>query len=495
VENQGNSVSNSSVTLSRKEYDKLLFQLADAQRQLGELNRMIFGSKSERFVGAISPEQLALFELEQAQEEPKGEQQEITYKREVPKKDKEQPIRTKIPGHLPRKEEIIEPENIDPRSRKIGEEITEVLEITPSKIYVRKIVRPKYSKPNNEGVIIADLPNLPLPKSNAGVSLLVYIIVSKFVDHLPLYRLIQIFKRQGVDIKKSTISGWSLKVANLLHPLYDKLKEAAIAEADYLQMDESPIKVQDKDKKGANHQGYMWVLQNTEKKTILFQYDKSRGQAPPRELLGNFSGTLQTDGYKVYGALAKSMDFDLLACMAHIRRYFEKALDNDVARAEYILFKIQELYRIEAGLKEQKANYEQIRLTRQELAKPILDDMEEYMLNQRNKVLPKSSIGIAFNYALTIFENMKRYVEDGRFKIDNNLTENAIRPLAIGRKNYLFAGSHDAAQSYAMFYSFFATCKANDVNPTLWLADVLTRINEHKANKLHELLPQNWKKK
>jgi hypothetical protein len=147
--------------------------------------------------------------------------------------------------------------------------------------------------------------------------------------------------------------------------------------------------------------------------------------------------------------------------MAHIRRYFEKALDNDVARAEYILFKIQELYRIEADLKEQKANYEQIRLTRQELAKPILDDMEEYMLNQRNKVLPKSSIGIAFNYALTIFENMKRYVEDGRFKIDNNLTENAIRPMAIGRKNYLFAGSHDAAQSYAMFYSFFATCKAN----------------------------------
>jgi transposase len=494
VQNQVEKPQEAIIEITQKEYDQLIYQLTDSQRQLAELKRMLFGSKSERFVGAVSPEQLALFESDQSQEDHQVEQQEITYKRDPQKKDKAQPTRTKIPAHLPRKEEIIEPENVEPGSRKIGEEITEVLEITPSKIYVRKIIRPKYSKTNNEGVIIAELPSLPLSKSNAGVSLLTYIIVSKFVDHLPLYRLIQIFKRQGVDIKKSTISSWSLKVAGLLHPLYDKLKEAAIAEANYLQMDESPIKVQDKDKKGANHQGYMWVLRNTVKKIILFQYDKSRGQAPPRELLENFSGTLQTDGYKVYGALAKSMDFDLLACMAHIRRYFEKALDNDVARAEYILFKIQELYRIEADLKEQKANIEQIKLKRQELAKPILEDMEKYMLDQRNKVLPKSSIGIAFNYALTIFDNMKRYIEDGRFQIDNNLTENAIRPLAIGRKNYLFAGSHEAAQSYAMFYSFFATCKAHNVNPTEWLTDVLFRIKEHKANKLDELLPQNWSK-
>jgi len=453
---------------------------------------MIFGSKSERFVSALSPEQLTLFESEQTEQEPELVQQEITYKRDVPKKEKRQPVRTTIPAHLPRKEEIIEPKNIEFGSKKIGEEITEILEITPSKIYVRRIVRPKYGKPNNEGVIIADLPSLPLPKSNAGASLLAYIVVSKFIDHLPLYRLIQMFKREGVEIKKSTISAWSLKVANLLHPLYDKLKESVIVDQDYLQMDESPIKVQDKDKKGANHQGYMWVLRNPIKKITLFQYDKGRSQDPPRGLLKDFSGTLQTDGYKVYSALAKSMDFDLLACMAHIRRYFEKALDNDVIRAEYILFKIQHLYKVEADLRSQEASIDQIKAMRQKIAKPILEDMEKYMLEQRNKVLPKSAIGIAFNYTLTLFDNMKRYMDDGRFHIDNNLIENAIRPLAIGRKNYLFAGSHDAAQSYAMFYSFFATCKSHDINPSKWLVDVLNRINDHKANKLDQLLPQNW---
>jgi transposase len=494
VQKQVNNDQRRVIEITQKQYDQLVFELADTQRQLAELKRMIFGSKSERFVSFSSTEQLTLFESEQAQEEPNPVQQEITYKRDLPKTDKTAPVRTKIPVHLPRKEEIIEPKDLEVGSKKIGEEITEIMEISPSKIWVRRIIRPKYSKPNNEGVVIADLPSLVLPKSNAGASLLAYIIVSKFIDHLPLYRLIQLFKRDSVEIKKSTISGWVLKVSVLLHPLYDKLQEAVIAETDYLQMDESPIKVQDKDKKGANHQGYMWVLQNTIKKIIIFQYHKGRGQDPPRELLKNFSGTLQTDGYKVYSALAKSMDFDLLACMAHIRRYFEKALDNDIARSEYILFKIQALYKIEADLREQQASIEQIATIRQKLSNPILEDMEKYMLDQKDKVLPKSSIGIAFNYALTIFDNMKRYTQDGRFQIDNNLTENAIRPLAIGRKNYLFAGSHEAAQSYAMFYSFFATCKANNLNPANWLIDVLNRINEHKANKLDELLPQNWKK-
>lgn len=236
----------------------------------------------------------------------------------------------------------------------------------------------------------------------------------------------------------------------------------------------------------------MWVYRNIQESLILFEYNKSRGQDPPREMLKYFNGTLQTDGYVVYTALSKLMNFQLLGCMAHIRRYFEKALENDVTRSEYVLFKIQALYKIERKLKEEDTSPEAIKVYRQKYAKPILEAIEEYMNAEVHKVLPKSSIGIALRYALKIFPNTKKYIEDGRFQIDNNLTENAIRPLALGRKNYLFAGSHRAAQNYAMFYSFFASCKANKVNPYHWLVDIINKMPSYKVNKLKNLLPNNW---
>ena len=181
--------------------------------------------------------------------------------------------------------------------------------------------------------------------------------------------------------------------------------------------------------------------------------------------------------------------------MAHARRYFEKALDNDPKRAEHVLLLIQKLYRIERKIKEREANIDVVKRYRLLCALPILNEIETYLNTEKNNVLPKSSIGRAMSYTLNIFENLKQYIYDGRFEIDNNNIENAIRPLAIGRKNYLFAGSHESAQNIAMFYSFFATCKTNNINPYTWLCDVINRIPEHKANKLHELLPQNWEKK
>ena len=260
----------------------------------------------------------------------------------------------------------------------------------------------------------------------------------------------------------------------------------------YLQADESPIKVQDSHKKGSLHTGYHWVFHAPVQGLVLFEYSPSRAAKVPTTILKDFKGTLQTDGYKAYQNLTTKHPIKLLACMAHARRYFEKALDNDKARASYVLEQIQRLYAIERKIKQRAIKPQTIKRYRTRCAKPILDTLQLWMQQQYPKVLPKSAIGKAIVYSLRLWTKLSNYTQNGNYCIDNNLIENAIRPLALGRKNYLFAGNHKAAQHAAMMYSFFATCKINQVNPYLWLHDVFKRLPEHKANKLEELLPQNW---
>lgn len=481
------------VVISKKELAKLIAERDELKRQLEGLKRLIFGSKSEKYVSKVHESQLALFEKELEKQEKELEEYTVTYKREKAKKKKEKPIRSVIPAHLPRVKEIIEPKHIKKGAVKIGEEITELLEIKPAKIFVRQIVRPKYALPKDEKIIIAELPSLPIPKGNASASLLSFILISKFVDHLPNYRLLQIFKRQDLILSKSTIAGWVGKSSELIFPLYEVLKKNFLNNSDYIQVDESPIKVQDRNKKKTTHRGFMWVYRDPVKRLVLFDYHKGRGKQIPETFFNNFTGTLQTDGYKVYKNLTTNGDITLLGCMAHARRYFEKALDNDPKRADHVLLLIQKLYKIERKLKERQVNVEVIKRCRLMYALPILNEIEGYLIIEKDKVLPKSSIGKAINYTLNIFSDLKQYIYDGRYEIDNNNIENAIRPLAIGRKNYLFAGSHEFAQYYAMYYTFFANCKIHNINPYNWLLDVIDRIPEHKANKLEELLPQNWK--
>jgi len=476
----------------KAEYDHLLLEYQTLKAQLSELQRMIFGSRSERFV-PVTDAQIDLFTGTAPIEQVKEQTQEINYTRTVSTKQKQKPIRTEIPSHLPRIEEVIEPTEIEPGSKKIGEEITEILEYNPANIYVRKIIRPKYAKPENTGVVIAPMPSLPIPRSNAGAGMLAHIAVSKFIDHLPFYRQIQIFKRQKLNISPSTIGGWFNATCTLIEPLYDALKTKVLYNSRYLQADESPIGVQDSHKKGALHQGYMWLFRNPENGLVLFVYNKGRSRAAPEEVLENFTGTLQTDGYRVYQILNTKGDITLLGCMAHARRYFEKALDNDTSRSEYVLKQMQRLYAMERNAKEREVSCDTLKRYRQIYALPILNEIEIRLKQMSFEVLPKSSIGKAIAYTLKIYPNLKRYVEDGKYEIDNNNIENAVRPLALGRKNYLFAGSHQSAQHAAMIYSFFASCKANNVNPFTWLNDVLNRLPEHKANKLDELIPQNWK--
>lgn len=480
------------VVLARSEYEKLLASVSEIDQlknQLKELQKLIYGSRSERFVPSGNQDQLDLFQGDK-QEEPLAQIQTISYERKQKTKEKQSPVRALLPAHLPREEEIIEPEQLSEDMKKIGEEVTEILEHTPAKLFVRRIVRPKYVKKNTDGVQIAGLPTLPIPKGNAGPGLLAHLQISKFVDHLPFYRQVQMFKREGVKLPESTINGWFKASCELLAPLYDCLV-AQVKQQSYLQADESPIAVQSSNKPGATHTGYHWVYHAPIQKMAVFDYQTSRSSRGPTAFLEHFQGTLQTDGYTAYNELGKREGIILLACMAHVRRYFDKALDNHKQRAEQALKMIQSLYAIERSIVEESLDAQSYR---KEHALPILSKFKKWLDEQQQNTTPKSPIGKAVNYTLSLWPRLIRYVEDGNVLIDNNRIENLIRPLALGRKNYLFAGSHDGAKRAAMMYSFFATCKLNEVNPYTWLKDVLETIHDTKTSQLINLLPNNWVK-
>jgi transposase len=487
------------VVLSRDEYNELLSRDAHQQteiqylkHELEKLKRMIFGSKSERFI-PIDSSQLNL-ELEGIEEkkEIESETQSITYTRNKSKnKEEAGHSRMPLPAHLPRVEHVIEPEENTAGAKKIGEEITEILEYKPGKLYVQRYIRPKYLLPEDKGIVIGQLPSLPIPRGNAGAGLLSHIIISKYVDHLPFYRQVQQFKRQGVVFAESTMNGWFSATCKLLSPLYDKLKNK-ILRSDYLMADETPIPVLTEDKPGATHKGYIWVYFDPLNRMALFDYRKSRSREGPTEILQNFRGKLQTDGYEAYTIFEKQNGITLLACMAHARRKFEEAKDNDKPRAEHILKLMQGLYAIERKARDAEMPHEERYELRQAESLPILKEMEIWMKDNIMKVLPKSSIGKAISYTLNLWPRLVRYADDGRCEIDNNLIENSIRPIALGRKNYLFAGSHEGAERTAMMYTFMSCCKINNIEPYAWLRDTLTRLPDTKISQIENLLPNSW---
>lgn len=489
------------VTLPKADYDNLLAEYSTLKadviyykQELDKLRRMIFGQKSERFISSETTDGQLSFSLDtEPIPSPEVEKESIAYSRTKPSKgNKSIPVRTALPAHLPRVEETIEPKEDVTGAKKIGENITEILEYTPGKLFVRKIIRPKYLLATEDKIVTGELPTLPLPRSNAGASLLSHITVSKFIDHLPFYRQIQQFARQDIVISQSTINDWFSSICRLLEPLYERIRTLVLSSG-YAMADESPIKVLENEKKGATHQGYQWVYYNPIEKVVCFEYQHGRGRDGPTKFLKNYKGTLQTDGYAVYDIFEHEPEIVLLACMAHARRKFEHALSNDYKKASEFMTMLQELYKIEAVAREQNMIAEQRKEIRQEKSIPILEQMKVWLIEKAPTVLPKSAIGIAISYTLKLWPRLIRYVDDGRYEIDNNLIENSIRPLALGRKNYLFAGSNQAAQRIAMMYSFFGTCKLNNIEPLAWLTNVLNLIPDCKVSQLDSLLPQNLK--
>lgn len=407
------------------------------------------------------------------------------------------PGRMALPAHLRRQEIVLEPTEDVSNLTPIGQEITEVLEYQQAELFVKKYIRNEYLQASADGLqakrIIATVPNMPIAKSYVSASLLSQLMVGKFVDHLPIYRQLQIFARQKVTIPESTVVNWIREGCKLLHPLYSVFEKQVLA-TKYLNVDETTVKVLDKTKKGTTHKGYYWVFFNTLAKTVLFKYNSSRSGVCPKETLQGYQGYLHADGYGVYEEFEKIDGITVLNCWAHARRKFFDAQSFDKIKCEIVLTEIQKLYTIERHCKDQNLNAEQIKVYRQTHAQTILNTLLPVLQSMLNTTTPKSPLGMALQYTLNRWDKLNIYTSDGNLTIDNNLVENSIRPIAIGRKNYLFAGNHHAAENSAMLYSFFATCKLYNVNPIDWLTYVLDNINDCKMNNLESLLPQNYAK-
>jgi len=496
----------------RATYQKLLGEkdttITKLKQQVEMLQRRIWGKSSERYINNDPLQRKLDFDgldlLEEEKELATSAKEEIEkYKtiRVVEVKEKNHPVRKPLPEGLPREETHIYPEKINLTNwTELSPEITEVLEREPSRWYVRRIIRHKYalkdkSQDVEKQIITAPMPALPIAKSYAGASVLADIIINKYVNHLPFYRQIQMFKQQNISIAPATINGWFQNVADLMRPTYYRLMELVLA-SDYIQSDETTIPIINNEKQ-TTIKGYIWMIRAVMGNLVFFHYDHgSRAQKVALQLFKDFQGVIQTDGYAVYDIYENKKGVLPIGCWAHARRKFQEALAEDKARASYALEQIGLLYEVERQADQQQLSYEQRAELRSRLAYPIMVAFEKWLLSESLKVLPKGRIGKAIRYTYNIFHKLTRYHLDGRLKIDNNLGENAIRPIALGRKNWLFCGNDNAAENAAIMYSMLGCCKAHEVNFRDWLVYFLNNIHSYDndySKDLAELLPHNFK--
>ena len=375
----------------------------------------------------------------------------------------------------------------------IGCEKTERYEYVPAKVIRHEIIRPKLACTCGQaGVSIAALPPTLIPQGSAGSSLIAQVLLSKYVDHLPLYRQQQMFARLGVNFPKSTLGDWVEQGAFWLQGIVQEMKSQLLA-SDYVQADETPVNVMDPDVKGKTVKGYLWVM-GVPHGNVIFEFHPGRGKAQAQKLLGGFKGYLQRDGYSAYSSLVAEAGRELIpvGCWGHVRRKFVEAAELGQKEALAVLEEILKLYLVEQRAREQCLSCEQRKALRGEKSKGILSSLQSMIEGTLSKVLPQSPYGKAARYCLGEWQALNRYLEDGRLEIDNNLTENAIRPSAVGKKNWLFIGHPEAGWRSAVLYSIVVSCQRQAIDPAQYLTDVLRRLPVLKQSELTTLLPQNW---
>ena len=481
---------------SSKEIQQLTENVDYLKLQIQKYVHLLYGKKSESIHAQNSKQEKIVFpefgttDLNLPQDD---ELQQITYKRNKPKKTRTDFSKLELPENLERIEVIVEPEHIPTGSVKIGEEVTELLACQPAKLYVKTIIRPKYALPSNEGIVVGALPTRVIPSGKVDVSVLVMLLIDKYIYHLPLHRQIKKYQQLGIELSDSTIGDWTAKSIEVLTYLYPGLRRA-VESSGFVQADETTMKVLDKLKKGKSHLGYYWVYHAVKEKVVLFNYDRGRSSDVPLEMLLNFKGVLQTDGLEQYQKVGRKLSgLKLAGCMAHARRKFHDALMFNKSQATWMLEKYQELYAIEAIARDHHFTDAQRLEIRQLKSVTILNEMKQWMEDTIEAYKHKSNpITQACQYNLLRWERLIFFTTEGKVEIDNNLVENAIRPVALGRRNYMFAGSHEAAQRGAIIYSLFATCKRNGVDTVKWLEYVLDRILDTKQSELDNLLPQHF---
>ena len=480
------------------EAEKLKFELA-------RLRRMVFGQSSERIEREIEQLELRLEEIETSAAD--ASEPAIVANPEpdpAPLEAGEEKVRRTLPGHLPRREERHEPAASichrcgAERLRKVGEDVTEVLEYVPGRFEVVRHVRPAYSCAKCEAMVQAPMPAMPIPRAMAGASVLAHVIISKYADHLPLYRQAEIYGRDGLDLDRGTLADWAGKAAWLLRPLADRLGEHVMA-GTVIHADDTPVPVLAPGN-GKTRTGRLWIYLRDERPhagrappAVLYRYTPDRKGERCRQHLSSFAGHLHADGYAGFAELYESAEgkpanVTEVACWAHVRRKFfdvHKANGSPIAREA--LERIGALFDIERTIAGKSAD--QRRAVRQGLAKDQLDKLAEWLDRQLKLLSGKSELAGAIRYARSRWDALTAYVDDGRLEISNNAAENAIRPVTLGRKNWLFAGSDAGGDRAAIFYTLIRSAKLNGLEPEAWLRDVLTRIGEHPINRLDELLP------
>jgi len=404
-------------------------------------------------------------------------------------------VRQHLPAHLETERVVLEPQEVQQQPegwRKLGEEVTEELDWKPAQFIKRLYIRPKYAKADR--IVIAPLPARLIEKGLPGAGLLTQVIVGKYEDHLPLYRQEKIYRqRHGVNLSRQTLCGWVDAAADWLSPIYREMKAGLVA-GSYLQVDETPIRYLDPDVKGKSQQGWLWTYGHPQG-DVVFDWNVSRSREGPRQFLKDFKGKLQTDGYGVYESLARERGGELIlvGCMAHARRGFHEALGEGRAAA-WLVGQIGQLYAVEKHLREQKAGPQLRAAVRAWQSRPVLVRLRRALEIIRRRVLPKSLLGQAIDYTLSRWEALTRYLDEGRLEIDNNLCENAIRPTAIGKKNFLFIGHPEAGQRSAVIYSVLGSCRRLGINPAEYLQDLFERLPKAKTSEIKSLTPAAWLK-
>ena len=462
-------------------------RIAQLEHQLDQLLKRLYGPRADR----INPNQPLLFEEPPAESPlPRPEPAE-----ESPPtgKSTQGHGRKALPKNLRRETVVVDiPEAeklaIGGNWIKIGEEVSEKLDFTPSSLFVRRIVRPKYvvrfaAKPDE--LKIAALPPEALPKSKAAPGLVADVVVSKCVDHLPLYRQEQRYARQGVELSRSTLCGWLAETAEVLTPLYTLLK-ARVLSAKVVHTDDTPIPVQDKSREHCRT-GRIWAYVSTG--GVVYHATEDRCRDGPLEFLKGYRGYLQCDAYSGYDELFRLAQGTIVevACWAHARRKFVEAEKTSPQLAHEAVARIRALYAVEQEAKDLDAAARAA--LRQQKVRPLLDALKLWLDREQAQVVPKTPIAEAIHYALNQWAGLNVYVHDGDLAIDNNAAERAIKPFAIGRKNWLFFGSDHGGQALAIIASFTATCQLLKSNPWIWLRDTLTYLPVTPAEQLTTLLP------
>ena len=484
-----------------KTTESLNGRIAYLEEQLEWFKRQLFGQKAEKFVSKNNAEQLC-FEgfdkLTSLSPEKKTIPAHERTKRSPTGKDK-----IVLPADLPIESQFIDlPEEakICPDTGiplvKIGEEVTSKLAHKPGSYFIKEIVRPKYAHPKNgdAGILTADLPESLLSRCQADESLLADILVKKFADHLPLYRQSEIMKREGIHISRQTLCQWVLRAGTALKPLYNEMIDQVL-KSENVFYDETPIEMLAPGK-GKTHQAYMWVLvggKSSNPGYRIYDFQLNRRHHHAADMLKGYHGVLHSDKYGAYEALANAKKLIWCPCWSHIRRKFFEAENGDPKFRDWVLRQIRYLFIFEK-IAWTRSEEERLRI-RQEKEVPIIDRLINAIKGKLvdGAILPKSKFKEALGYFCGLIPHLKNYTKHAFARMDNNVAERAVRPLAIGRKNWLFVCNEDGGEAAAVVFSLIQTFRALEVNPREYLEDVMRRLMSHNSQKLHELLPDQWK--